>query len=271
MTGDYEKFLEQSGFARNTVNTYVETARLFLARYGEVSEKSLCDYKVFLMEHYKPKTVNLRLHAINKYLDFLHKGREGAFNKIKGVKDPQRAFLENVISDSDYRYLKRRLKDDGLDMWYFVVWFMGATGARISELLKMKAEHVRAGYVDLYTKGGKVRRIYFPDALKEEAEQWLQKEGIDSGFLFRNRYGKVITPRGVAFRLREFADRYGIDPKVVHPHAFRHRFAKNFLEKCNDISFLADLLGHESIETTRIYLRRTSTEQRDVVDRIVTW
>lgn len=89
------------------MSAYVGTVRLFLARYGRVNEKSLCDYKVFLLEHYKPKTVNLRLHAINKYLEFLH---ADTF-KIKGVKDPQRAFLENVISDADYRYLKQKLKE----------------------------------------------------------------------------------------------------------------------------------------------------------------
>ena len=163
----FQSFLERSGFAKNTVSAYVETVRLFLARYGRVSEKCLCDYKVFLLEHYKPKTVNLRLHALNKYLEFLHLDTF----KIKGVKDPQRAFLENVISDADYRYLKRKLKDGGYDQWYFAVWFMGGTGARVSELLQMKAEHVRAGYVDLYTKGGKVRRIYIPGKLKKEAEQ----------------------------------------------------------------------------------------------------
>ena len=263
----FQSFLERSGFAKNTVSAYVETVRLFLARYGRVSEKSLCDYKVFLLEHYKPKTVNLRLHALNKYLEFIH---ADTF-KIKGVKDPQRAFLENVISDADYRYLKQRLKEGGYDQWYFAVWFMGGTGARVSELLQMTAEHVRAGYVDLYTKGGKVRRIYIPDKLKKEAELWLRKEGIDSGYLFRNRYGNPLSARGLAFRLKGFAHQFGLDPKVVHPHAFRHRFAKNFLEKCNDISFLADLLGHESIETTRIYLRRTTSEQRNTLDRIVTW
>lgn len=263
----FQSFLERSGFAKNTVSTYVETVRLFLARYGRVSEKSLCDYKVFLIEHYKPKTVNLRLHAINKYLEFIHMDSY----KSKGIKDPQRAFLENVISDADYRYLKQKLKDGGYDQWYFAVWFMGGTGARVSELLQMKVEHVRAGYVDLYTKGGKVRRIYIPDKLRKEAEQWLRKEGIDSGYLFRNRYGEPLSARGLAFRLKGFAHQFGLDPKVVHPHAFRHRFAKNFLEKCNDISFLADLLGHESIETTRIYLRRTTGEQRSTLDRIVTW
>ena len=64
---------------------------------------------------------------------------------------------------------------------------------------------------------------------------------------------------------------YGLDKKVVYPHSFRHRYAKNFLEKYNDIALLADLMGHESIETTRIYLRRTASEQQALVDKIVTW
>ena len=118
---------------------------------------------------------------------------------------------------------------------------------------------------------GVFNRIYIPDKLRKEAEQWLRKEGIDSGYLFRNRYGHPISARGLALRLKGFADQFGLDPKVVHPHSFRHRFAKNYLDKCNDISFLADLMGHESIETTRIYLRRTTTEQREVFDKIVTW
>ena len=85
------------------------------------------------------------------------------------------------------------------------------------------------------------------------------------------RYGNVISARGIAQQLKHFAKEYGLDPKVVYPHSFRHRFAKNFLEKYNDIAFLADLMGHESIETTRIYLRRTATEQQQIVDKIVTW
>ena len=71
--------------------------------------------------------------------------------------------------------------------------------------------------------------------------------------------------------IEKLAIKYKLNPAVVYPHSFRHRFAKNFLEKFNDISLLADLMGHESIETTRIYLRRTSTEQRTIVDRVVTW
>lgn len=148
---------------------------------------------------------------------------------------------------------------------------MGATGARISELLKIKAEHVEVGYLDLYSKGGKIRRLYIPRRLRTEANEWLKRECVSTGYIFRNRYGGVISARGIAQQLKHFAIEYGIDPKVVYPHSFRHRFAKNFLEKYNDIAFLADLMGHESIETTRIYLRRTATEQQQIVDKIVTW
>ena len=116
-----------------------------------------------------------------------------------------------------------------------------------------------------------MRRIYIPQKLKDEALSWLATRGQSSGFLFINRSGERITARGIAAQLKKLAIKYKLNPAVVYPHSFRHRFAKNFLEKFNDISLLADLMGHESIETTRIYLRRTSTEQRTIVDRVVTW
>lgn len=86
-----------------------------------------------------------------------------------------------------------------------------------------------------------------------------------------NRYGKRITTRGISQQLKNYAEKYGLNPKVVYPHSFRHRFAKNFLDNFNDIALFADLMGHESIETTRIYLRRTLTEQKNIVDRVITW
>ena len=152
-----------------------------------------------------------------------------------------------------------------------MVWFMAATGARVSELLQIKAEHVQAGHIDLYTKGGKVRRIYIPRTLQNKALLWLSERQISSGYIFLNRFGQRITARGIAMQLKHFADKYGLKREVVYPHSFRHRFAKNFLEKYNDIALLADLMGHESIETTRIYLRRTASEQQEIVDKVITW
>ena len=92
-----------------------------------------------------------------------------------------------------------------------------------------------------------------------------------SGYIFTYKRGQMQTPRYVAHNLKYFATIYGLNPKVVYPHSFRHRYAKNFLDKYNDIALLADLMGHESIETTRIYLRKTHAEQREIVDNVVTW
>jgi site-specific recombinase XerD len=94
---------------------------------------------------------------------------------------------------------------------------------------------------------------------------------MKSGYLFLNRYGERITSRGVSDILKKAGKRYGIPTEVLFPHSFRHLFAKSFLARCCDLSFLADLMGHESIDTTRIYLRKTAGEQRALVDQIVQW
>ena len=267
MVTNFEKQLSKSDLAKNTVTSYVWTVKYFLAHYKEFNRKNLLAYKGYLMENFKPQTVNLRLQGINKYLEFIKKDKL----KMKFVKVQQKNFLENVISNEDYKFLKTQLKTDGYMEWYFVVWFMAATGARVSELLQIKAEHVVVGHLDIYSKGGKLRRLYIPKNLQGEAKQWLADRGVSTGYIFLNRYGERITTRGIAIQLKHFADKYGLNREVVYPHSFRHRFAKNFLDKFNDLALLADLMGHESIETTRIYLRRTATEQRQIVDKVVTW
>ena len=100
---------------------------------------------------------------------------------MKFVKVQQKNFLENVISNADYKFLKTQLKANGYDEWYFIVWFMAATGARVSELLHIKAEHVQIGHLDLYSKGGKIRRLYIPKNLRTEAAKWLKEIGLTSG------------------------------------------------------------------------------------------
>lgn len=267
MTDKFEIYLRGTNLSENTIHAYLCAVRQFEEKFGAVNLKNIRKYKSWLMKQYKPQTVNLRLRAINCYLESLGKSKW----KQTMIKVQQRPFLENVISQADYEYFKNRLKGDGELLWYFVIRFMAATGARVSELVLIKAEHVEMGYLDLYSKGGKLRRIYIPKLLQEEVKIWLDTKEQNSGFLFLNRYGEKITPRGIARQLKILAEKYGIDPDVVYPHSFRHRFAKNFLERCGDIAFLADLMGHESIETTRIYLRKTATEQRELVDKLIDW
>lgn len=264
---EFKKQLKRSGLSDNTIESYIWTVRYFLEHYETINEENLHAYKGYLIEFFKPKTVNLRIQAMNKYLDFLGKSNL----HLKAVKIQQKSFLENVISNSDYRFLKSKLKADGNLMWYFVVWFLAATGARVSELIKIKIEHVQEGHIDLYSKGGKLRRLYIPKKLRSDTLAWIGERGLVSGYLFTNRYGKPISSRGVSQQLKNYAAKYGLKVEVVYPHSFRHLFAKNFLEKYNDIALLADLMGHESIETTRIYLRKTASEQRELVDKIITW
>lgn len=267
MDVEFEGYLHRSNLAENTQKAYLYAVRQYCGRYDKVTKSSLQKYKLFLLETYKPKTVNLRIRAVNCYLEAIGKEKLA----LSSVKVQQKTFLENVISNADYLYFKECLRRDGDWFWYFVIRFMAATGARVSELIQIKVEHVNMGYLDLYSKGGKIRRIYIPSALKMEALEWIKHRGLESGFLFLNRSGERITPRGIAGQLKKLAVRYGIPEEVVYPHSFRHRFAKNFLEKFSDIALLADLMGHESIETTRIYLRRTSLEQQKLVDEIVDW
>lgn len=264
---EFIKCLKQTNLSNNTIYSYTHTLHDFFKLFDDLSKKNLLSYKGYIIEKYKPKTVNLKILAINKYLEFVNRSEL----KMKLVKIQHTTFLENIISDADYKYFKNKLKQEGKLNWYFVVRFLAATGARISELLQIKVEDVEKGYLDIYSKGGKVRRLYIPKTLKNETLEWLKTINLTSGYLFLNRFGQKLTSRGVGQQLKALAGEYGMNTKVVYPHSFRHRFAKNFLEKYNDLALLADLMGHENIETTRIYLRRTANEQREIVDKVITW
>ena len=107
MTTKFKAWLAKQDLAENSVTSYVWTVNYFLREYQEVKRSKLLAYKGYLVENFKPQTVNLRLQAINKYLEFLKQDKL----KMKFVKVQQKNFLENVISDADYRFFKQRLKD----------------------------------------------------------------------------------------------------------------------------------------------------------------
>ena len=223
MVEKFKSFLLQSNMAENTITAYIYAVKDFNSQYQELTKENLLLYKMSLIETFKPKTVNLRIQALNKYLDFVHKPQL----HLKSVKVQQRTYLENVISNADYTFLKNKLKKENNLEWYFVVRFLAATGARVSELVQLKVEHVNVGYYDIYTKGGKIRRLFIPMKLRDEAQEWLSANKRESGYLFLNRFGDRITTRGIAQQLKNFAVKYGLNPKVVYPHSFRHRYAKN--------------------------------------------
>ena len=264
---EFKKFLLHQNLSKNTIESYTMAVDIYLKDFGEITKQNLLAFKAVLVDKYKGKTVNLRIQGINKYLEFLGKDKL----KLKYIKIQVKTYLENVISDADYEFFKTKLLKDGNHEWYFVIRFLAATGARVSELIQFKFEHLYRGFIDLYTKSGKIRRIFIPKKLRTKAIEYYSSINRNDGYLFLNKEGKQITTRGIAHQLKALAEKYNMNLNVVYPHSFRHRFAKNFLEKRKDIALLADLMGHESIETTRIYLRKTSEEQQEIVDKLVDW
>lgn len=264
---NFESFLLHQNLTNNTVEAYKTAIVSYFKDFDTINKQNLLAFKAALVDKYKGKTVNLRIQGINKYLEFLKKD----ILKLKYIKIQQKTYLENVISDADYEFFKNKLWKDKNFEWYFIVRFLGATGARVSELIQFKYEHLKRGYIDLYTKSGKIRRIFIPIRLRKKALIFYDSINRIDGYLFLNKDGNQITTRGIAHQLKVLAKKYNMNINVVYPHSFRHRFAKNFLEKRKDIALLADLMGHESIETTRIYLRKTSEEQQEIVDSIIDW
>jgi len=265
---DYKTYLVEKGFSAHTVDSYLFAIRQLHKRLGcDFNNESLLGHKDWLAAHFAAKTVNLRITAINSYLDFT----EYQGIRLKSLRIQQKPYLDNVISQDEYVLLRDSLLRDGELFWHYVVRFLTCTGARISELRMFTVESVSVGHLDIISKGQKLRRIYIPANLQHDAVDWLHDMGLSDGFLFAVKENKPMTARGISMGLKRFAKQYGIDQDVVYPHSFRHRFAKNFIERNPDIALLADLMGHESLETTRVYLRRTASEQRAAVDATIDW
>ena len=265
--GEFRSHLLERKLSENSISSYLGSLRLYQKLYPAVTAGYVRKYRSYLIKNFKPSTVNQRICGLNHYLDYVGKPEY----RQPSVRLQTPSFLDEVISNKDYLALKRKLKKNGPEQWFFIVWFLGATGARVSELLKFKAEHLSCGYMDLCSKGGKVRRIYIPDVLCQEASAWCHRCGIQTGYLFVNRRGTLLTARGINQQLKHYAQIYKINPVTVYPHSFRHRFAINFLHRFNDIALLADLLGHNNVETTRLYLTRSASEQQTIIDKLVTW
>ena len=264
---EFRLYLEHNNMSANTIRSYLYAVWLFQTRYPTISHDYMMLYKCYLIERYKPQTVNLRIRAMNCYIEFLNQPDE----KVLMVRTQKKSFLENVISEADYEYLKNCLLRDEQIQYYFTIRMMADTGMRISELVKVDVTDVRRGYIDLTSKGNRARRVYIPHIVRDPCLEWLDNIGRTKGAVFRNKFNTRISTTGIRDQLKVFAARYNLDPEVVYPHAFRHLFAKKFIERCDDIAMLSDILGHGSIETTRIYLHRSYTEQQQIFNQVVDW
>lgn len=261
---EFAEWLEEKELSGSTIDTYSYAVKEFYEKYGELTKKNLIDYKKYLIENQKPKTANNRCIAMNQYCIFMGKSDFC----LKTIKIPKSMSVENVISKEKYNYLLSRLKEDGDERGYFIILFLGKTGARVSEFIRFKKTDLEKGFCEIWTKG-KIRKILFPDSIIEESRDYFNK--IDGEYLFQNRYGKQFTTRGISSTIKDMADRYGIDRDVMYPHSFRHLFAIEFLKQNQNIALLADLMGHESIDTTAIYLKLSMKEQAEQLNKAVNW
>lgn len=253
---DFENYLWERELAQNTIRSYIEHVTKYFDRYDEITKNNLIEWKRSLLEKMKPKSVNHYITAMSEYLKFI--GRSDLV--LKKVKVQTQNTVENVISREEFDKLLKNLKDDGKMKMYYICLFLGKTGARVSELRQFKKKDLLRGYAEIPTKG-KIRRVYFCDSLRSEEVYSFFNVFKDDDFLFQNRFCEQITTRGISQQLINYAHKYGINEKVMHPHSFRHFFAIEFLKRDNDISLLADLMGHSSINTTTIYLRLSQKQQ----------
>ncbi len=261
---EFTEWLERKELSENTINTYLYAVREFGEKYGELTKRNLIDYKNYLIENRNPKTANNRCIAINQYCIFVDKPEL----RLKTIKLQKSMSVENVISKDVYNDLLQKLKNDGDIRGYFIILFLGKTGCRVSEFTRFKKSDLQKGYCEIWTKG-KIRKIVFPSSIIDESAEYFKT--VKGEYLFPNRYGEQLTTRGVARLIKDMADKYGIDRDVMYPHSFRHLFAIEFLKRNSNIALLADLMGHESVDTTAIYLKLSAKEQAEQLNKAMDW
>ena len=261
--------------ADRSVSTYLFRVKLFLKEYGDFTDENLIEWKENQIDSLKSANyINQGLISFKVYKQY----KKLDVQIPKSVPSQKKQFVENVISRADYDYLCRYMidrfgknKDKKYERLYVAVRIMGTTGLRMHELLNVKVEDIKRGVFDIYGKRSKERRIYIPEKAKNELLNLLNGIGITSGFAIVDRSGKQYKTRAFQSILQSLAEETKIDKDLMHPHGFRHFFAKEFIRNHNDICLLADLLGHSNLETTRMYLKMTSREQSEIVNKIVVW
>lgn len=265
----FRKYERSKKKSAGTIDTYVSNIGKYLRDGGEMTMESAVEYIETAMEERSKSYCNIVCVSLNKYAEFL--GLTDFHLQLQTIQ--RRQFLEDIISEADYEFFLK--KAEAMEMWtvYLYARIAATTGMRMCEMLQIKREHIEHGNVDIYGKGAKRRRIYFPVTMREKVLEVLDKIGLKSGYIFSpyHKGGKQVTARAISKKITAFAEECEIAPKLVHPHAFRHFFAKTFIKRYQNIALLADLLGHNNLETTRIYLKYTSSEQAEIMDEVVNW
>lgn len=239
----------------NTVSKYLRDAakfQKFLEQdyFSCLSKQAVIAYKERLTRQYKPSSVNSMLAAINGFLVFL--GRPDCKVKLLKIQRTNFRLSERELSRSEYRRLLDAAKQKGDERMYLLMQAICCTGIRVSELRYITVETLKYGMTRVNNKG-RERAVLLPRELRKALLQYCARHDIRCGPVFVTRNGLPMNRSNIWAAMKRLCRMAGVDPQKVFPHNLRHLFALTYYVQEKDIAHLADILGHASIETTRIY------------------
>ena len=264
----FGQHLRREERAAATIEKYLRDVREFSAWLDgrPVTKETALDWKRRLLtEGLSPATVNGKLSALNGLLRFL--GREDC--RVKLLCLQRRVFRERgrELSREEYLCLLDAARSSGRERLELLMEAICSTGIRVSEVRYLTVEAVRSGRAEISLKG-KIRTILLPGKLCRKLRRYAREREIASGEIFRTRRGKGLSRRQIWAEMKALCEAAEVAPSKVFPHNLRHLFARTFYRVYKDVARLADLLGHSSIETTRIYLISTGAEHARQIERL---
>ncbi len=265
--GAYEVMLVKEERSRGTVGKYLRDVKGFFCWLDgrEVTKEVVVAWKEWLLSSRKAVTVNSMLAAVNGLLEFLG----WADCKVKALRVQKEAFRSKAkeMSVEDYERLVEEARRRGKKRLALLIEAMGGTGIRASEVKYLTVEAVGQGAAVVSLKG-KVRTILIPRKLAKKLLKYAEGKGITEGEIFITRTGRSLGRKQIWAEMKALCAAAGVEKSKVYPHNLRHLFARTFYKACKDVAKLADVLGHSSINTTRIYLISTGEEHLRELERL---
>lgn len=260
----FECLLREEEKQSATIEKYLRDVRMFCAFVGvsNISKDIVVNYKSELLQKFKPAGVNSRLVAINRFLDFI--GKSDCRVKLLKIQRQIFASEEKELSTAEYKRLITAAGDSRIS---YILQTICGTGIRVSELKYVTAESVQNGKAVVNCKG-KIRVIFFTKQIRSMLLGYMKKAGIKSGGLFVTKSGNPIDRTNVWREMKALCERANVSEDKVFPHNLRHLFARMFYSIEKDVVRLADILGHSSIETTRIYTIETGNMHIKSLERV---
>ena len=262
------QYLREEEREPGTVEKYLRDIRLFAAWSGNrgVCKELTTGWKGYLKSlPYQPETINSKLSALNKFFAFL------GWNdcRVKLLKIQHRLFrrADKDLTKEEYRRLLETAAGLGRERLTLLMETICATGIRVSEVKYITLGAVQNGHAEVALKG-KIRTILLPGKLCRKLQKYAKKKKIVSGEIFLTRNGKGLSRRQIWAEMKALCEYAEVESSKVFPHNLRHLFARTFYRVYKDVAKLADVLGHSSIETTRIYLISTSVEHVRQLERL---